>query len=89
MDADMTTCGGCTAQPERKFIFYVCLSLEHELLDLLGRTGDGARFYTPALVKQLVLRYTGEWRISDGNTSVEPNQTNLLLLKIANPTVSD
>jgi hypothetical protein len=56
---------------------------------MLGRSGDGARFYTQALVKQLVLRYTGEWRISDGNTSVEPNQTNLLLLKIANPTVSD
>jgi hypothetical protein len=56
---------------------------------LLGRTGDGARFYTQALVKQLVLRYTGEWKISDGNTSVEPNQTNLLLLKIEIPTVLD
>lgn len=56
---------------------------------MLGRTGDGARFYTQALVKQLVLRYTGEWRISDGNTSVEPNQTNLLLLEIEIPTVSD
>jgi hypothetical protein len=84
----MTTCGGCTAQPERKFFFKYITALFTAGF-VLGRTGDGARFYTQALVKQLVLRYTGEWRISDGNTSVEPNQTNLLLLKIANPTVSD
>ncbi len=84
----MTTCGGCTAQPERKIFYFTDSSVVISVF-VLGRTGDGARFYTQALVKQLVLRYTGEWRISDGNTSVEPNQTNLLLLEIEIPTVSD